>query len=74
MDHFKIEVGKVDEPAHLSAIEHLGLMEIDEVFVIRENLHWEGRAMKVVVPRFQGADDREEFLVVDVVVSFGRRE
>ena len=30
--------------------------------------------MKAVVPRFQGVDDGEEFLVVDIVVAFGGGE
>ena len=30
--------------------------------------------MEVVTPGFQGADDRKEFSVIDVVVSFCRRE
>ena len=74
MDHFEIEVGEVNEPVCLSAIERLGLAEVGEVLVIHKDLYLEGGAMKVVAPRFQGADDCEEFLVIDVVVSFGRRE
>ena len=74
MDHFEIKVGKVNEPARLSAIERLGLVEVGEVLVIRKDLHQEGGAMKVVAPRFQGVDNYEEFSVIDVVVSFGRRE
>ena len=74
MDHFEIEVGEVDEPVRLLVIEQLGLAEVGEVLVIHKDLYWEGGAMEVVAPRFQGADDREEFSVIDVVVSFGRRE
>ena len=74
MDHFKIEVSEVNEPARLSEIECLGLIEIGEVFVICENLHRKWRAMKVVAPRFQGTDDCEEFSVVDVIVSLSKRE
>ena len=70
MDHFKIEVGEVEEPARLLAVECLGLVEVGEVLVISENLHWKGRAMKVMAPRFQGTDDSKEFPVIDVVVSF----
>ena len=55
-------------------VEHLGLAEVGEVFVVHENLHWERGTMKVVVPRFQGVDDGEEFLVVDIVVAFGGGE
>ena len=74
MDHLKVKVGEVDEPARLLAVEHFGLAEVGEVLVIGENLYWEGRAMKVVTPRFQGMDNREEFSVIDVIVLFSRRE
>ena len=74
MDHLEVKVSKVNEPSCLLAIERLGLAKVGEVLVIRKNLYWEGRAMEVVAPGFQGADDREEFSVIDVVVSFSRRE
>ena len=74
MDHLEVKVGEVDEPSCLSAIERLGLAEVGEVFVVCENLHRERRAVEVVTPGFQGVDDREEFSVIDVIVSFGRRE
>ena len=74
MDHSEIEVSKVNKPACLLSIKQLRLMKVCEVLVISENLHWEGRAMKVVVPRVQGVNDHEEFSVINVIVSFGRRE
>ena len=74
MDHLEVKVGEVDEPSCLSAIERLGLAEVGETFVVCENLYQERRAVEVVMPGFQGADDHEEFSVIDVVVSFGGRE
>ena len=74
MDHFDIKVSEVNEPARLSAVEHLGLSEVGEVLVISENLHGERRAMEVMAPGFQGADDGKEFTVIDVTVSFCRGE
>ena len=74
MDHLEVKVGEVDEPLCLSAIERLGLAEVGEVFVVCENLYRERRAVEVVTPGFQGADDCEEFSVIDVIVSFSRRE
>ena len=50
------------------------MAEVGEVFMVSEYLYWEGGAMEVVVPRFQGADDGKEFAVIDVVVAFGRGE
>ena len=54
----------------MSVVERLGLAEVGEVLVISDNLHWKGRAMEVMVPRLQGADDSKEFPVIDVVVLF----
>ena len=56
----------------LAIIKRLGLTEVSEVLVIGKDLHWEGRAMEVVVPRFQGPDDGKKFMVMDVVIIFGR--
>ena len=55
-------------------VECLGLPEIGEVFVVGEDLYWEGGAMKVVAPRFQGTNDGEEFAVIDIVVAFSGGE
>ena len=70
VDHFQVEVCKVDEPAGLSSVEVLGGTEVGEVFVVGEDLDWEGGSMEVVSPRFQGSDDGEEFSVVNVIVPF----
>ena len=50
------------------------MAEIDEVFVVGEDLYWEGGAVEVVAPRFQGANDGEEFAIIDIVVAFGGGE
>ena len=42
--------------------------------MVGEDLYRKGGAMEVVVPRFQGANDGEEFTVIDVVVALGRGE
>ena len=69
MDHFQVKVRKVDEPAGLSSVEVLGGTEVGEVFVVGEDLDRERGSMEVVSPRLQGADDGEEFSVVNVIVS-----
>ena len=74
MDHLEVKVSEVNEPSCLLAIERLGLVEVGEVFVVCENLYRERRAVEVVMPGLQGTDDRKEFSVIDVVVSFSRRE
>ena len=74
MDHFEIEVSEVNQPPCLATVECLGLPEIGKIFVIREDLHRKGGTMKVMLPQLQGADDREKFVIVDVVVTFCRGE
>jgi len=58
----------------LLAVQGLGLSEVDKVFMVNEDLNWEGGAMEVVLPRFEGANDGKEFSVIDVIVSFSLRE
>ena len=74
MDHLQVEVGEVDEPAGLAAIKRLRLAEIGKVFVVGKDLYREGGPMEIMAPRFQGANDGEEFSVIDIVVPFGGRK
>ena len=74
MDHFQVEVGKVNEPTCLAAVESLGLTEVGKVFVVGEDLYREGGAMKIVAPRFRSTNDGKEFAVINIVGPFGRRE
>ena len=50
VDHFQVKVREVDEPTSLSSVEVLGGTEVGEVFVIGEDLYWEGGSMEVVSP------------------------
>ena len=50
VDHFQVEVGKVDEPMSLSSVEVLGGTEIGKVLMVGENLDREGRPVEVVAP------------------------
>ena len=52
----------------------MGLMEIGKVLVVGEDLYGEKRAIEIVAPRLQGANNSEEFAVVNIVVSFGGRK
>ena len=49
-------------------------MEIHQVLVVSEDLNGEWGPMEVVPPGFQGMDDGEEFLVIDVIILFHRDE
>jgi len=42
--------------------------------VVGKDLDREWRAVKVVSPGFKGADDSEEFAVIDIIVLFCLRE
>ena len=72
MDHFQVEVGEVDEPARLTVVERLGLVEISKVLVVCEDLYGEGRAVEIVTPGLQGANNGKKFPVVNVIIAFGR--
>ena len=74
MDHFQVKVSEINEPASLSMIEVLGGTEVGEILVVCKDLYGKWGPMEVVSPGFQGTDDGEEFSVIDVVVSFRRRE
>ena len=74
MDHFEVKVGEVNEPACLAPVECLGLVEVGEVFMVGEDLYRERRAMEVMAPGFQGANDSEEFAIIDIVVPLSRGE
>ena len=52
----------------------MGLAEIGEVFVVREDLYRERGAVEVVAPGFQGANDGEKLAIIDIVISFGGGE
>ena len=50
VDHFQVKVREVDEPTDLSSVEILGGTEVGEVFMVGEDLDWEGGSMEVVPP------------------------
>ena len=50
MDHFQVKVREVDEPVGLSSVEALGGTEVGEVFMVGEDLDWEGGSVEVVPP------------------------
>ena len=58
----------------MSTVKRLGLSEISKVLVVGEDLHREGRAVEIVAPGLQGANDGEKFTIIDIVISFSRGE
>ena len=65
----KIESGQEQGPSGLSTVELLGSHEVLEVFVIGPNLKLVLSPFYEVPPLFHGSDDRQHFLVMDLVVS-----
>src|SRR5712671_6247792 len=52
--------------------EFLLCSEVGEVIVIGPYFKWVRMTLEVMAESFEGANDSEEFFVVDVVVEFGR--
>ena len=52
------------------AVKVLGLTEVCQVLMISEDLNREGRAMEIVSPRLQDADDCKKLPIVDIIISF----
>ena len=48
----------------------LGRAKVGKVLVVGKDLYGKWRSMEVVLPRFQGMNNGEEFSVVDIVVPF----
>ena len=48
----------------------MDLTEVHQILVVRKDLDREWGSVKVMPSRLQGADDGEEFSIVDVIVSF----
>ena len=50
--------------------EALGFLEVDQVFMIHKDCHGMGGASQILAPFRECMYDREEFLIIDVIVSF----
>ena len=74
MDHCEVEVCQVKEPAGLSTVQCLEFTEVSEVFMISENLDGKRRAMEVISPGFEGTDNCQQFVAIDIIILFCWRE
>ena len=68
MDERVIEPGEVEGPPGLPPIELLRGAEVLEVFVVRPDLDRVFRALQEVSPFLQRTDDRQQLLVVYLVI------
>src|SRR6266481_7412535 len=67
----EVETRKVFRPTCLMACKDLGCGKVLEVLVIGDNVNQDSRALKVMLPMFEGFKNCEELFVVNVVVAFG---
>ena len=51
-----------------------GVFEVGQVLVISDDGDWMGGTLNVLSPFGESKDDCEEFPVIDIVVSVGRKE
>ena len=65
----EVELAEVLRPSSLSVVKEFGGGKVFEVFVIRDNIDRSSGTLEVVAPNAESFEDREEFLVVDVVVE-----
>ena len=68
----EVKFGEVKQPPCLSSIEVVRLTEVYQVYVVCEDLDQGRRAQKIVTPSVQCPHDSKQFLIVDVIVVFGR--
>ncbi|KIM83337.1 hypothetical protein PILCRDRAFT_69665, partial [Piloderma croceum F 1598] len=66
--HGEVESGQVEGPPSLAAVEFLRSHEVLQVLVIHPDFKLVMRAFQKMAPIFQSSDDRQHFLVVDLIV------
>src|SRR6267154_2834771 len=59
-------------PSSLSSSQLLCGSKVQKVLVISKDDHWMRISFEKVPPRFESADDGEEFAIVNLVIPFGR--
>ena len=74
MEKLEVEVLKEHHLPGLAARQFLGLAEVSEVFVIHEQGDGMSGSLQVMLPVFKSMDDGKQFLIIDVIVSFGGGE
>ena len=58
----------------LASREYFGRGEVDEIFVVGDDVNWRGGTLQIVSPRAKSLEDGEKLLIVRVVVQLGRGE
>ena len=71
MDYGEVVVGEKEGPTGLATGEFLFSVEVGEVIMVSPDFEGNFVAFEVVSEVFKGADDGEEFFVMNVVIEFG---
>jgi hypothetical protein len=58
----------------LAARESLFGTEIDKIIVVHPDFEGFGMSFKIVVEGFKGADNGEEFFIMDIIILFSWEE
>ena len=74
MGEAEVEICKVKEPTGLAAVKALGRAEEGHVFMVSKDLNRKRGAMEIMTPCFESANDSKEFTIINIIVSFCRRE
>ena len=69
-----VKVLKEEGPVGLVMREFARVLEIGQVLVVGENGNGVCGALQVLFPFCQGKNDYQEFMVIDVIISFCSRE
>jgi hypothetical protein len=71
MDEREVVFAELQRPPGLLSIEFLCRGEVLQILVVRPNFELQLTALQIVSPLVEGPHNRQHFLVVDLVVSFG---
>jgi len=66
----EVEAGEVEGPPSLSSVQLFGRHEVFQVLVVCPDLAFVFHTFNKVPPLLESSDDRQHFLVMDLVVPF----
>jgi hypothetical protein len=65
-------MAKILGPAYLVLSKDLRSRKVLQVLVVHDNIDQKGSAFEIMMPMCEGVEDCQEFLIVRIVVEFGR--
>ena len=74
-DHpFNVKVLEKESPMSLMTGEFMRVLYIRKIFVVGNNGNGERDALKIMFPLRQSKNDCKEFMVINIIVAFGKGE